>query len=396
MTEQDGFQVRLAAARDGEPAAWSELYHDVAPLVIGYLRAQRLSDAEDVAGEVLLEVVRDLHRFQGDADNLRSWVLAIAHHRLLDARRKAARRPRPAEPVVAHPTAVARDDPEAETLSALGFGRLEGLLASLTEDQRNVLLLRVVGDLSIAEVAAITGKRPGAVKQLQRRAVAVMRRQLEATDPPTPARMPTRRDVVVPVPAPVAERHLGAVVTVAGATAATLAASGLVATGAVAATGTAAATGGGLLLGAKIAVIATTAAVVSSGAMAATGTLPDPVQTLVADVAQTVSIELPRPEGPPAGVPGLVGGPTTRGPERGQERETPGSTGRPAPEPDRDVPDGLPADELLGDPGGTPPPAPDRQDRGGPEHPEAPPPEITPTAERPSSPAPSTGQPAGG
>ncbi len=190
--EQAGFQARLAAARDGDPVAWSELYHDVAPLVIGYLRAQRLRDAEDVAGEVLLEVVRDLHRFEGDAANLRSWVLAIAHHRLLDARRRAARRPRLAEPVEAHPTPAARDDPEAETLSALGFGRLEGLLSALTEDQRNVLLLRVVGDLSIAEVASITGRRPGAVKQLQRRAAAVMRRQLETADHPAPAPMPVR------------------------------------------------------------------------------------------------------------------------------------------------------------------------------------------------------------
>lgn len=190
MREKRGFQARLAAARDGDPAAWSELYHDLAPLVIGYLRAQRLPDAEDVAGEVLLEVVRDLHRFEGDADNLRSWVLSIAHHRLLDARRKATRRPLPVQSADGHRIPVARDDPEAETLAAVGLGRLESLCSALTEDQRNVLLLRVVGDLSIAEVAAITGKRPGAVKQLQRRAAAVMRRQLETTpveDPPTPA-----------------------------------------------------------------------------------------------------------------------------------------------------------------------------------------------------------------
>jgi RNA polymerase sigma-70 factor (ECF subfamily) len=201
VTDAGGFQARLAAARDGDPIAWSELYHDIAPLVIGYLRAQRLEDAEDVAGEVLLEIVRDLHRFEGDADNLRSWVLAIAHHRLLDARRRAARRPRPAEHAEVHPAPVAGDDPESETLSALGFGRLEGLLSSLTEDQRNVLLLRVIGDLSIAEVAAITGKRPGAVKQLQRRAAAVMRRQLEAAQRGTPP-SPDAAGIPASVPAP--------------------------------------------------------------------------------------------------------------------------------------------------------------------------------------------------
>ena len=176
------FQARLAAARNGDATAWVELYHELAPLIIGYLRAQRLPDADDVAGEVLLETVRDLGRFRGDAANLRSWVLSIAHHRLLDARRQQARRPVDSAPLAEATEAAATDDPEAETLATLGFGRLEPALAELTEEQRTVLLLRVIGDLPIAEVARITGKRPGAVKQLQRRAAEAMRRHLADTD----------------------------------------------------------------------------------------------------------------------------------------------------------------------------------------------------------------------
>lgn len=180
MASQDGeFDARLEAARAGEAAAWSWLYQELAPLVIGYLRAQRLPEAEDVAGEVMLEVVRGLGRFRGDAANLRSWVLSIAHHRLLDARRRAARRPVRAGREGAVHEHTAADDPEAEALADLGFGQLEPLLEELTEEQRTVLLLRVVGDLSIAEVARITGRRNGAVKQLQRRATIKLRRQLE-------------------------------------------------------------------------------------------------------------------------------------------------------------------------------------------------------------------------
>ncbi|MFO7777945.1 MAG: sigma-70 family RNA polymerase sigma factor [Nitriliruptoraceae bacterium] len=174
------FQARLAAARDGDDVAWVELYHELAPIIIGYLRAQRLPDAEDVAGEVLLELVRDLHRFEGDADNLRSWALAITHHRLLDARRRLTRRPQRSEAATETDELPGDDDPEAETLAGLGFGRLEPALRTLTEEQRTVLLLRVIGDLSVAEVARITGKRSGAVKQLQRRAVDAMRRHLRA------------------------------------------------------------------------------------------------------------------------------------------------------------------------------------------------------------------------
>ncbi len=176
----EGFPALLALAREGDAVAWTDLYHDVAPLVLGYLRAQRLSDAEDVCGDVLLEVVRDLHRFSGDHAGFRSWVLTIAHHRLLDARRRAARRPSTPRPNEQLDHATPEVDPEHATLATVGFGQLEPALRDLTEDQRTVLLLRVVGDLSVADVARITGKRPGAVKQLQRRAAAAMRRTLDA------------------------------------------------------------------------------------------------------------------------------------------------------------------------------------------------------------------------
>jgi len=187
------FQARLAAARGGDDVAWVGLYHELAPIILGYLRAQRLPDAEDVAGEVLLELVRDLHRFEGDADNLRSWALAITHHRLLDARRRIARRPQHSDAATETEALPAGDDPEAETLAGLGFGRLEPALRTLTADQRTVLLLRVIGDLPVAEVARITGRRPGAVKQLHRRAVHAMRRSLRA-DAAGSGEEPTTRD----------------------------------------------------------------------------------------------------------------------------------------------------------------------------------------------------------
>lgn len=182
----DGFGATLAAARSGDAGAWSRLYHEVAPILIGYLRVQRLPDPEDVAGEVLLEVVRDLHRFDGDARGFRSWVLAIAHHRLLDARRRDARRPVTSVPSADLEPRPGRDDTEATSLAHVGLGELEPALDTLTAEQRSVLLLRVVGDLSIAEVAGIVGKRPGAVKQLQRRAAEAMRRALEDEAAPTP------------------------------------------------------------------------------------------------------------------------------------------------------------------------------------------------------------------
>ena len=106
----------------------------------------------------------------------RSWVFTIAHHRLIDARRHSARRPvdlsaEPPEPI-GH-----ADDAADEALAGSGSRRSRGSW-ELSEDQRAVLLLRVIGDLSIEDVAKAVGKRPGAVKALQRRGLAAVKREL--------------------------------------------------------------------------------------------------------------------------------------------------------------------------------------------------------------------------
>ncbi len=174
-----GFERLLASARAGEQEAWREIYAALAPGVLGYLRARDVADPEDLAGEVFLQVVRDLPRFDGPARGFRAWVFKITHHRLLDERRRAARR---IERTVADPEAESEPpggNVESEALERLALERVTSVLASLSPDQRDVLLLRIVGDLSVEDVARVVGKRTGAVKQLQRRGLAAVRRQLE-------------------------------------------------------------------------------------------------------------------------------------------------------------------------------------------------------------------------
>ncbi len=171
------FTSRLEAAREGDEAAWQEIYEDLAPPVLGYLRANNAPDPEDVLSEVFLQVARDMPRFGGDQDGFRSWVFTIAHHRLIDARRHSARRPveLSAEP----PEPGGRvDDAAEEALAKIGTEEVQRVLATLSEDQRAVLLLRVIGDLSVEDVAKAVGKRPGAVKALQRRGLAAVKREL--------------------------------------------------------------------------------------------------------------------------------------------------------------------------------------------------------------------------
>jgi RNA polymerase sigma-70 factor, ECF subfamily len=167
----------LADARRGVPRALEAIYRDLAPAVLGYLRGQGAREPEDQTSEVFVGVVRGLGRFVGDERAFRSWVFAIAHRRLLDERRTLARRrEEPVEPVR---LSGAVGDVEDEAAARLGDEWALRLLATLTADQRAVLLLRVLADLSVDEVASILGKRPGAVKALQRRGLASLARVLQ-------------------------------------------------------------------------------------------------------------------------------------------------------------------------------------------------------------------------
>jgi RNA polymerase sigma-70 factor (ECF subfamily) len=133
-----------------------------------------VGDPEDLLGEVFLQVARDIGRFSGDAAALRRWVFAIAHNRVLDARRREARRPKVADADV--PEQPVR--PPADPVDPALVHALE----SLTPEQREVILLRFVADLSLEEVAKLTKRKVGAVKALQHRGLENLGRILPTGD----------------------------------------------------------------------------------------------------------------------------------------------------------------------------------------------------------------------
>lgn len=178
MTIGPAFDDVLAAARMGGSWAWQAIYEDLAPAVTGYLRARGANDADDIVGEVFLQVVRDLASFQGGESEFRSWVFKVAHHRLLDAVRYASRRPAELRPPEDLSQLGPRGHVEDEALSSLRLGRVRALLERLSPDQQDVLLLRLFGQMTIEEVAATLGKRPGAVKALQRRGLVALQREI--------------------------------------------------------------------------------------------------------------------------------------------------------------------------------------------------------------------------
>lgn len=168
------FPQVLAAAQEGAQWAWAALYHSVASQLAGFARAKGAPEPEDVVGEVFHDVARNIDNFDGSESNFRSWVFTIAHNRLVDQWRKASKRQ---DEAAAPMSAV--DSAELEALRSSIDSPAFAALATLTEAQRTVMLLRTVADLSLEQVAEVMGTNRNAIKALQHRAVVQLRKLID-------------------------------------------------------------------------------------------------------------------------------------------------------------------------------------------------------------------------
>jgi RNA polymerase sigma-70 factor (ECF subfamily) len=173
-----GFDEALAAARLGQPWALSELFHRYAGPVAGYVRARSPAEPDDLVSEVFTAALTSLDRFTGGEADFRGWLFTIAQRRVVDDLRRRSRRVQTAGYDPADDPRTA-DSAEATTLEHLGTAWARTVLDRLAPDQREVLLLRIFGDLTVEQVAKVLAKTPGAVKQLQRRGLAAARRLIE-------------------------------------------------------------------------------------------------------------------------------------------------------------------------------------------------------------------------
>lgn len=185
MTLDARFDAALSAAKRGDPGAIEAIYLDTAPLVLGYLRAQRAPDPEDLTSDVFVSMIASIATFDGDEGRFRSWLLTIAHRRMVDAMRRRGRRPEdPTTHDGLHEVGWTHPGAEEAAMERLRANGIIEVIDGLTEDQRAVLLLlRVVADLPVRDVAVVIGKPETAVKALLRRAVASVRRRMDELEP---------------------------------------------------------------------------------------------------------------------------------------------------------------------------------------------------------------------
>lgn len=168
-----GVERAIERARQGDGGAFDALVRHIEKPLLGFVRARGADDPHAAASEVLVRVFHTLESFEGNAAQFRAWVFTIARNLVIDEHRQTARRTRtvPTDPHEMPDTAVPSGD-------VSDTERVNALLADLTDEQREVVLLRIVAGLGVDEVAAALGKRPGAVRALQHRALGQLRKKL--------------------------------------------------------------------------------------------------------------------------------------------------------------------------------------------------------------------------
>jgi len=165
VADKPDLSAAVAAAQDGDEAAFRVLYRDMQPRLLRYLRAMVGEDAEDVASEAWLHIARDLPGFSGDSDGFRGWAATIARHRATDHQRRHRRRPQPsATPIEDLGDLAGGDDTATSAMDTVSTEAAVALIAELPRDQAEAVMLRVVMGLDAESAGKVLGKRAGAVR----------------------------------------------------------------------------------------------------------------------------------------------------------------------------------------------------------------------------------------
>jgi RNA polymerase sigma-70 factor (ECF subfamily) len=168
--------ARAASDRD----AFAALYRRYVGPVYRYClhRLGHREAAEDATSQVFAQALAALPRYR-ERGSFRSWLFTIAHNIIADAARQTGRTPLPLDDLLAAAIPDPGAPPETAAIEAEAATTLRRLLATLPDEQRQVMELRLSG-LSSPEVGTVLGRSPTAVRSLQFRAVERLRRLLAA------------------------------------------------------------------------------------------------------------------------------------------------------------------------------------------------------------------------
>lgn len=165
-------------ARSGSADAWEAIFRSLYPRLAAYVAHHSGPGAvDDIVAETMTRAVESIDGFRWGPAGIDGWVFGIARRVSADHARREARAARRA------PTADVPLPPVDDDLGlAEDHARVRAAFESLRPEDREVLELRVIAGLTAEQAAGVLGKRPGAVRVAQSRALARLRRMLDGQE----------------------------------------------------------------------------------------------------------------------------------------------------------------------------------------------------------------------
>ena len=171
----------LERAAKGDPDAFATLWRTHHAALLRYLRTRAVACADDVASTVWIDVGSSISRFNGDGDDFRRWLFTIAHRRSVDELRRTSRRREVVQPLV--PDGAPGEPADRAFEDGASLERAIELVRRLPPEMAEAVMLRVVNDLSYADVAVILDTSVGNVRVLVHRGLRALRSKIAVTNP---------------------------------------------------------------------------------------------------------------------------------------------------------------------------------------------------------------------
>src|SRR4051812_13840443 len=174
-------EALVTSAQEGDRGALEELYLEHFDRIYSYLHMTvgNRHDAEDLTTQTFLRMLESIGKFRWGSAPFSAWLFRIAHNLAMDHFR-SRRRWQPEEEVP-EPEGSAESSAEEEAMKMLSSESMFDLIERLSDEQRQVLILKFVFDFSNQEAATVLDKTEGAIKSLQHRALASLQKQMHSS-----------------------------------------------------------------------------------------------------------------------------------------------------------------------------------------------------------------------
>jgi RNA polymerase sigma-70 factor (ECF subfamily) len=180
VSEQE-LEAAVEAARGGDEMAFALLWRENNSRLTKFVQARTYKsdlDFEEIVSEVWMNVAKDVRKFKGDYSGFTAWVYSIARNRIVDASRKRDRTIRPQEELDEATWVPSNQNVEKDFEADANVKRIIDEINKLPAAQAEVLMLRVVSDLSVEEVAKIVKKNANSVRVLAHRGMTTLKESL--------------------------------------------------------------------------------------------------------------------------------------------------------------------------------------------------------------------------